>query len=172
LLLWTGRLIDNNRDDIAAASTLAVAFFTGTLWWVTWGMVHIARDQRADTVRSIEAAERAANAAEKTANVTAGALIHTRDAFRSENRAFLCPGPLGINRIYVEGNVSQWRFSPRWDNSGKTPAINVVMNNSFTFIPSSGIPSGFDYPDGMMSVKLIRRVSSTTTISNNEETTC
>ena len=47
-----------NDGAITALSGVAVAFFTFTLWWVTWGMV-----RRGDLARSIAAAEKSADAA-------------------------------------------------------------------------------------------------------------
>ena len=40
--------IRENGEAVTAISTIAIAGFTGTLWWVTWGMVRIARDQQSD----------------------------------------------------------------------------------------------------------------------------
>jgi hypothetical protein len=51
--------MEAHNGALVAFGTLVIASFTGTLWWVTWGMVRIAREQRVDTVRAIEAAEQA-----------------------------------------------------------------------------------------------------------------
>jgi hypothetical protein len=51
-----------NGEAVTAISTIAIAGFTCTLWWVTWGMVRIARDQRDDTLRLISAAKQSADA--------------------------------------------------------------------------------------------------------------
>jgi hypothetical protein len=67
-----GDFIHQNRDDIIAVSTLVVAIFTGTLWWVTWGMVRIAKDQQIDTKLALEVAKQSADAATKSANAVLG----------------------------------------------------------------------------------------------------
>lgn len=59
-----GKFLDEHNGAISAISGLIVAGFTGTLWWVTWGLVRVANDQRIDSLRSIDAAVRAAIAAE------------------------------------------------------------------------------------------------------------
>lgn len=58
-----GKFLDEHNGAITALSGIAVAVFTGTLWWVTKGMAKLAEREREDTVRSIEAAERSAAAA-------------------------------------------------------------------------------------------------------------
>jgi hypothetical protein len=70
--LWgtIGGFIHRNRDDITAISTLIIAIFTGTLWWVTGGMVSIAKDQRLDMLRSIKVSEDAAEAAKIAAEAS------------------------------------------------------------------------------------------------------
>lgn len=65
-------VINAYQGAVAALSGIVVAFFTATLWWVTWGMVRIAKDQREDTLRSIVAAEQAAGAASLNANAVLG----------------------------------------------------------------------------------------------------
>jgi hypothetical protein len=67
-----GSFVERNRDDITAISTLVVAVFTGTLWWVTWGMVKITKEQRVDLLRSVNAAESAAGAANLSASAAIG----------------------------------------------------------------------------------------------------
>ena len=77
LLRGARTVIHRNRDDITAISTVVVAIFTGTLWWVTWGMVCIAKDQQADVKESlrisgdaVEAAKRSAEAADLSAKAS------------------------------------------------------------------------------------------------------
>ena len=72
-----GGFIHDNRDDITVVSTMAVAIFTGTLWWVTWGMVRIAKEQRGDLLRSVEASEIAAREAQALAELARQEFIST-----------------------------------------------------------------------------------------------
>jgi len=117
--LWTGtgEFIERNREDINALSTVAIAVFTGTLWFVTWGMVRIAKDQRTDTLRAIAASARAAAAAEQSAEAAIGVelpriLIH--------DIRFEC----GIETIRVnEGNIKYGNIVVTIRNIGRTTAI-------------------------------------------------
>jgi hypothetical protein len=47
-LVWVGDAIEDHHDAIIALGTLVIAGFTGTLWWVTWGMIGIAEQQRTE----------------------------------------------------------------------------------------------------------------------------
>ena len=73
-----------HENDLNAISTLFIALFTGTLWWVTWGMVRIARDQSEDFQASISAAKQAAEAA---ARVLLLVIAHNPDAVTEALRA-------------------------------------------------------------------------------------
>jgi hypothetical protein len=81
-----GWLVHHYRDDITAISTLVVAIFTGTLWWVTSRMVRVAEEQRSDTLRSIKATERQAHIAETA--------LHTTE------RAYISIDNFGLNRFH------------------------------------------------------------------------
>jgi hypothetical protein len=109
-----GRNVRHYRDDIIALSTLIVAVFTGTLWWVTYGMVRIAKEQRGDTLLAIEAA----NEANRISKVNLAA----------DQRAWLRPlikisGPLR----YVHKGDLEIEFSILVENVGKSPATKVYI---------------------------------------------
>jgi hypothetical protein len=53
---------NENTGALTGLSGIAVALFTGTLWWVTRNMVRIADIQRTDTLRAVAASEKAAEA--------------------------------------------------------------------------------------------------------------
>ena len=72
--LWrgSGGFIHRNRDDINAVSTLAIAIFTFTLWWVNRGMMRVARDQHAEMEKTTVAAQTADEAAKRLADAVIG----------------------------------------------------------------------------------------------------
>lgn len=119
LWLGTGRFIHRNRDDINAVSTLAIAVFTFTLWWVNQGMIRIAREQRADTLRAVKAAEDAAEAAGEQVRIA-------RQAVNANERAWL-----SVELNSHEGLAFERLGGPRLrinlfiKNIGKTAAMNV-----------------------------------------------
>jgi hypothetical protein len=128
LIVGTGSFIDRNRDDITAISALVVAIFTGTLWWVTWGMVRIAKDQRTDALRSIKAAETAALAAEKSAMVAETSLRHLE-------RPYIFVRHLDLNpSLHPHGDTPHSHFHLGLTNFGRTPAIMSKIAISFRFI--------------------------------------
>jgi hypothetical protein len=101
-----------NRDDINALSTVAIALFTGTLWWVTWNMVGIARREREDFLRSVEAAEEANKI--------------SREALGSERRAWVAIESFCVRHpttFKKDGVV--FGFEVLVKNVGEIPALNV-----------------------------------------------
>ncbi len=59
--------IDTNSDLITAAATVVIAIFTFSLWWSTYKMMKVVREQSRDMKASIAVAQKAADAAEKSA---------------------------------------------------------------------------------------------------------
>lgn len=129
--------VNENTGAVSAIASIIVAFFTGTLWWVTWGMVRIARDQRADMLRSINAAEKAAKAARKSAKVAEQTLVeHERPwVFRYT--------------VHVEWRdmpnipFNNWMISLKWKNVGRSPAL--IKKYEFSFVDKDKLPITPDY---------------------------
>lgn len=94
------------QGAIAALSGVAVAIFTGTLWWVTLGMVRVAERQRLDAVR-------ATNAATKSAEIAERALISGQRAFLSVT--FQCV----FNKDAESGQITGGTIIPIWTNNGE-----------------------------------------------------
>jgi hypothetical protein len=66
----TVHVTNDYQGAVVALSGVIVAFFTGTLWWVTLGMVRLARDQRTDVKESLRIAAQSAQAAIDQANIS------------------------------------------------------------------------------------------------------
>jgi hypothetical protein len=131
----TGEFIDRNRDDITAVSTLVVAVFTGTLWWVTWGMVRIAGDQRADALRSIKASEEAARAAESAAKTAS-------EQFEMSHRPWIPPGIIPAGEISFGEDALSIPVMLVTRNTGNSPAFNVTVDCKGSLVPVSDEKSG------------------------------
>ena len=125
LLRQIGKAIEDYNGAITALSGVAVAGFTGTLWWVTR--------------RSVRATEVAAKAARDSVD-------HARRSFIAENRAYVSPDFFQIRHVMFKDRVVAWRFAPRWKNTGSTPAVNIQHHTNF-IIAGGGIPQNYDYPD-------------------------
>jgi hypothetical protein len=69
LRVAVGAFLRGHKEETDALSTIAIAVFTGTLWWVTLGMVRITKEQRIDMLRSVKATEDSAMAAQKTVDL-------------------------------------------------------------------------------------------------------
>jgi len=60
--------IATNSDLLTAVATIAIAFFTFTLWWATSKMMKVAQEQSRDMKTSIDIAKKAADAAKQSAD--------------------------------------------------------------------------------------------------------
>lgn len=130
-----------NDGAIAGLSGVAVAIFTGTLWWVTWSMVQIAQEQRADTLRAIKATEDNAVAAQKSAEAAILAIGSERAWISHDNfitgsaRDYIVDGTL-----LTLGKVIQFR----WKNWGRSPAIKVQIVILYRIVPAGDPVPFFD----------------------------
>lgn len=59
--------MDASSDLVTAAATAIIALFTVSLWWATYKMMKVVREQSKDMKDSIAAAQKAANAADASA---------------------------------------------------------------------------------------------------------
>lgn len=130
-----GGVIDQNRDDITAVSTLVVALFTVSLWYVTWRMVRIAQLQRIDMVRAIEASEVVAQAAEKSAEAALGVEI---PRLAVQNIEFF---DSGVANLAARLQFPQVAITIK--NYGRTPAF--LRQESMCFASGRTLPSKLEY---------------------------
>jgi hypothetical protein len=126
------------------------------LWLVTWQMVRIARDQQADTLRAIEAGEKSARAAQKTAIAAQDSSNIARLAFTVLERPYIMPTDIG--NIFYSDNFPKIRHFIRFTigNDGKTPAVVREVGGKFIMIErpiTKEKLSGPNMPDGNMTVE-------------------
>jgi hypothetical protein len=126
------------QGAITALAGIVVAFFTGTLWWVTYGMVRIAKDQRVDTLRAVEASESAALAAQSAAEATQKS-VGLIPVFE---RAYV--SLLFTKRI----DTPFFQFDASFSNYGKTPAVLRDLHICFNV---ENLPTIPDYTNGATS---------------------
>lgn len=130
-------LVDRHNGFFALLGTLFVAGFTGTLWWVTRGMMVVVQTQRDDSLRAIAATEKAAEAARKSAEVAERTFVeHDRPwVFRDEVRMTWRKTPGVI--------ANDWMVSISWKNIGRNPAL--ISAFEFCFQDSEVIQDTPDY---------------------------
>ena len=145
-------------EIITALSSIIVAGFTGTLWYVTWGLTTIARKQREadESARGIEAirVERtlkiaedhaaASQTAAAAARANAAAATATTKAMlniaKRQLRAYVSADSVTISGV-KPNHVPKVVISVK--NYGQTPAIKFVIGAGMGFdtYPSSFSPS-------------------------------
>ena len=107
--------VETHEKIFIVLSTIAIAWFTGTLWRSTTGLQDLAAKQSVDMERSLTIAEKSAAAAETSAGVASAALVITQ-------RAWLTAKEFKADAIRDGENVLEWKFSIVFENSGNTPA--------------------------------------------------
>jgi hypothetical protein len=136
-----GGWADDNHEAVEALSaigtlvfTFVLAIFTGVLAWRTTGLFRetkrlrkTANEQRADMLRSIEAGEKAASAAIKSANVAEQAL-----SVLERPHVFIESIEL------IEHSISTFLVRCKVRNYGKTPGIIIWSETRRTQVASPG----------------------------------
>lgn len=122
-------------DFITALSTLAIAYFTYTLWRANQDMVRVANMQRTDTIRAIEASEAAARAAERSAEASVGVEI---PRLAVESIEFI---NFGAANLPAKLQFPQVAVTIR--NYGRTPAF--LQRESVCFEIGMTMPSKIEY---------------------------
>ncbi|SRR5579883_1261294 len=117
IFIQIAKTLNRYGETVTALATVAVACFTGTLWWATLRLWKAALDQSADFKASITAAERSADAM---------ALI------ASANRAWMTYDDLQIVFLpdsVIDGipEVRGLGFRIMWRNIGRSPALNAEI---------------------------------------------
>lgn len=153
------RLIDAHNGFFALLGTIAVAFFTFTLWRSTDRLWQAAEDQReADErarerdatrlIASLDAAQKTANAAHSAAETAEKSLLAGGKATAAINRPYMVIHDLNTitTRVDIGGvKTTSWTIMPRFKNVGNTPAKRVKAFMGYTLTECSGLPSDFTY---------------------------
>ena len=92
LIVAIDALLDAHESTLTVISTIAIAAFTGTLWWVTLGLLNAAEQQKSDMRESLGIAKQAADAASDSAKLA-------RADFSSTHRPKLI-----VRRIYFKSD--------------------------------------------------------------------
>ena len=104
--------IDTNSDLVTAAATAVIAIFTFSLWWATYRMMKVVREQSIDMKDSIVAAQKAARAAQDSAN-----------ALPAIERAYVFSNIKVKKDMSDPDTVRDFEAELWLKNHGKTPAI-------------------------------------------------
>ena len=102
VLAWLLDLIDRHHGLVAAAATIAIAWFTWTL--------------RNSTERLFLAGEKQIAVARRSADIAEDSLVKLQ-------RAFIFPADIEV-AVWGEGAERSFNFRMRWENSGPTPALD------------------------------------------------
>ncbi len=116
---WT----KNYSNIVIAIATIAIAFFTFTLWRATSGMLMVTQEQSKDMKTYTVAAQEAANAAKISAKVAADTLLVTHRAWCAFSDNIEIINPVSFESGKVTGSLL-----PTLKNSGNAPAFKVVRN--------------------------------------------
>ncbi len=125
--------LEEHNGAITSLATIAIAAFTGTLWYATRKMMKSGESQ-------IAIAKDAANAAERSADVAEKALIAGQRAFVSVS---FRQSPY---RDITTGNIEFWGIIPVWTNAGNTPTRNME-NHISNQLTQGELPADWDFPD-------------------------
>jgi hypothetical protein len=125
-----GEIIEQSDKVITALSGLAVAAFTGTLWWSTRKLWRV-------TAATLDHAERTA-IRELRAYISVKEII--MDQFRSADT-------VGVYGTVVEGQVHNYRISALIENGGSTPTRKAIINVNWE-LRGDKLPNDFQFPDG------------------------
>jgi hypothetical protein len=135
--------IESNSDFVTAAATIAIAFFTWTLYRATRQLWKTSQEQSKDMKESLRIAQEVADAARDSAQVA-------RDNLTSTRRAFVCfknitAEPVMINRG-LDGykEAQHWGFNPCWVNMGDTPTKNLTISVNWKVFEYE-IPKDFNF---------------------------
>ncbi|MGA7577689.1 MAG: hypothetical protein ACLQUW_00700 [Desulfobaccales bacterium] len=108
---------------IVAIATVAIAFFTYTLWRATSGLFKVAEEQSRDMKASIAVAEKAAEASMKSAEVAEKTLVNIqRPWIKIINMRLNGPNPIIFAAEAINLNVIYQLI-----NVGITPAVDVKI---------------------------------------------
>jgi hypothetical protein len=150
VLFLIGSLADRYAGLIAALAGIAVAAFTGTLWWSTKRLWEASEAQLAAAKTEFEATERRAKNALDQAKETAEAdlrayvgLIDIRlHSPKLGDDKYEIPSPLPPGYIFEDYIIYEVK------NFGRTPAFNLSVEINWFPVPfANRLPDGFKFED-------------------------
>ncbi len=131
--------IGTNSATVVALATIAIALFTGTLWWATIGMFRTAQEQSKHMETSIAVADKSAKAAQESADAAKSTVEAMKDTAERQLRAYVYMETIDTVNIIPppRGKVqppNAWVYQPASGplailvikNTGQTPAHDVV----------------------------------------------
>jgi hypothetical protein len=129
------RFIAEHHDTVIALGTLAIAAFTGTLWWATRGLRRLATIQKRDMQRLARATRRSARIAERALTLAQRPLIKVRDIepeFTVNREWYFHEGEPVTGHFWIgnsggsEATVKIWSCHVLWSQRGLPPAWPVL----------------------------------------------
>jgi len=155
---WIVNIINANSTFIGATATIVIAFFTGTLWKATSGMLKTASEQSKAMEKSINETTRAATAIEMVAKAIHGSAratsesayatklisINQENAIEMQMRAYLTV-LFGVGIHQDREKNLKFGAMLRILNTGHTPAHKVNFKIKTDILPTP-LPSNFTFP--------------------------
>jgi len=127
-----------------------LSLYTWRLYLATRGLVDAAHNQSEDIKTSTKAAMDAAKAAITSNQIAVynaeqqlRAYIFVKNITLEKHRH---PGVPSARDTIIPGPVHTYSFCIIWENSGQTPARNMMVNFNFRSFPNQ-MPGDFDFPD-------------------------
>jgi hypothetical protein len=127
-----GRFLHEDAEVLIGLFTLGLVSVTGVLAYYTYHL------WKATGVVASEAKD--------SADAT---LIHLKESSERELRAYVSLREFNVTPIYAPGGsnkIEQWDISPRFENTGRTPARNISLHVNRDD-PEEGLRDDFDFPD-------------------------
>ncbi len=149
ILLQGFEIVQESSETIIAFGTLALAFFTFTLWRATNSMLVSAREDGARMERSIDEASRAAIAMQsvaKSMEINAAEIVrsvkHQETFGQAQLRAYIS---VLIGGARYQDDTIRFEASPIIINTGHSPAKNLRYRISADILPVP-LPADFKFP--------------------------
>lgn len=122
IFIEIGKALNMYGAAISTLGTLAIAAFTGTLWWSTRGLWKVTDESIRDGARAADAASRSADASERSIQVS-------RELFVESNRPWLKIESVRLTDD-IRKDVNGLRISAEFvvKNIGKSPAENILIH--------------------------------------------
>ncbi len=118
-------VIDRHEKLLIVLSTIAIAWFTGTLWRATTDLQAIADRQSEETQDSIIQATRSANAMENVAESTRKNAFLMQNILHKQMRAYVA---VDVGTAAYQDKTHNFAGIPSLINTGFTPARNVSFS--------------------------------------------
>jgi hypothetical protein len=146
------------HETIADVSAEDVAYYTKVLAWFTAVLAIVSAAQGVLLFRADKTARLSADAALKAAKATENSVEVAKTALRDTERAFVylktievrferAPPWMRVNGREVDGRVLSFSLTPVWANSGKTPAMKMLLNVETEVFPCPEAPDKIGFQD-------------------------